>query len=575
MDKQSFIEVQKNGIMMHRLIYVIFFLQRLLLHFQSETILLRNTIVIISFIVLCEIVEEICNLKNYFNNAMVVSVIRYIESVACTVIMTFFYDTTEPGTIVVALLIMFVTEFYVAQRTSERNKAITNIILISIPILVVLTVRMTINPNEYWMFLFFDMLLVLGVLAVESISFVDYMSRIDKKILDQHHEFEQIVEKNENILNMQEKIKNTNTELNLQKLDLQKANTQIREANEEMIAQAEIMHYIAMSFDVSKISNQITDSIMQVKKLGFCAVYIKEGVYLNKYANYVIKTNIAQLQSKIKDVIEPIFTEMNSQNVSEKVYHGGLKEDFPFLRDVNINSVYIKVLGVDDENYGLFMVGDTRRGLFKDNMSFYDAIIAQYDIAITNAKIYNEMQHMARTDGLTGINNRVYFNQLFRETAAKVKERNGRMSVALFDIDKFKNVNDTYGHLAGDEVIKRIASVTEKCISKYDGFICRYGGEEFVAVLPERKLEVAQPIIDELFDEICKQVVVYNEYEIHMSVSIGLTAYPEVCQDTERLLKRADWCMYYAKEHGRNQIKVDDGEVENCSCVTTRLGQEG
>ena len=111
-------------------------------------------------------------------------------------------------------------------------------------------------------------------------------------------------------------------------------------------------------------------------------------------------------------------------------------------------------------------------------------------------------------------------------------------------------------------MIKRIASVAEQCIDKYNGYVCRYGGEEFVAALPGRKLEIAQPIIEELFEEICKQVVHYNEYDIPMSVSIGLTAYPEVCKNPDELLKRADWCMYYAKEHGRHQINVDDGTIE-------------
>ena len=82
-----------------------------------------------------------------------------------------------------------------------------------------------------------------------------------------------------------------------------------------------------------------------------------------------------------------------------------------------------------------------------------------------------------------------------------------------------------------------------------------------MAVLPGKKLEIAQPVIEELFEALCRQVVQYNEYEIHMSVSVGVTAYPEVCTDPEDLLKRADWCMYYAKEHGRHQINVDDGSI--------------
>ena len=172
------------------------------------------------------------------------------------------------------------------------------------------------------------------------------------------------------------------------------------------------------------------------------------------------------------------------------------------------------------------------------------------------------MQHLARTDGLTGINNRIYFNELFKETANRIKEKKGVLSVALFDIDKFKNVNDTYGHLAGDEVIKRIASVTAKHMEENEGFICRYGGEEFVVVLPDRNLSEAEPIIKELFDKLCEQVVTYNANDIKLSVSVGLTSYPEVCSDTDELLKRADWCMYYAKEHGRHQLKLDDGNIE-------------
>ena len=114
------------------------------------------------------------------------------------------------------------------------------------------------------------------------------------------------------------------------------------------------------------------------------------------------------------------------------------------------------------------------------------------------------------------------------------------MRVALFYIDKFKSVNDTYGHLAGDEVIKRIASVAEQCIDKYNGYVCRYGGEEFVAALPGCKLEIAQPIIEELFEEICKQVVHYNEYDIPMSVIIGLTAYNEIYINQKKQLKTAE-----------------------------------
>lgn len=561
MDTKSLIELQKKGILLHRLVYIIFFLSRVLMQILDKSIQSENTIFILVFLVLCAVLEEVFYHFSYFDRIFILRCTRYIQCVLAFGMLCFIQGNGYSGISVIALVIMFLIDFFLTMGVMDKENLITYMISVGIPILVILISKISVSTSNQWLFLLFDIVILFLVLFFEALAFVNYMDNIDSMIFNQRHELESIAEQNENILQMQEKLKNTNDELTLQKIDLQNVNRQIKMANQEMVAQAEILHYIAMSFDVSKISNQITDAIMQVKKLGFCAVYIRENVYLNKHANYVIRTDIGLLQSKIRENIAGLYVDMTAREEKESVFHKNIKEIFPFLKEVNINSVYIKVLGLDNDTYGLFMIGDSRNNLFADNMSFYDAIIAQYDIAISNAKIYNEMQQMARKDGLTGINNRIYFTQLFKETVAQVQAENGCMSVALFDIDKFKSVNDTYGHLAGDEVIKRIASVTEACIEQYDGFICRYGGEEFVVVLPGKKLEIAQPIIEELFEELCRQVVQYNEYEIHMSVSVGLTTYPEVCADPEDLLKRADWCMYYAKEHGRHQINVDDGSI--------------
>lgn len=561
MDTKSLIELQKKGILMHRLVYIIFFLSRVLLQILDKSIQVENTTYILVFLVLCAVLEEVFYHFSYFKRIFILRFIRYIQCVLASGMLCFIQGNEYSDIAVIALIIMFLIDFFLTMGVMDKGNLTAYMISVGIPILVILIGKISVSTSNQWLFLFFDVIILFLVLFFEAMAFVNYMDNIDSMIFNQRHELDSIAEQNENILQMQEKLKNTNDDLAIQKIDLQNANRQIKMANQEMVAQAEVLHYIAMSFDVSKISNQITDAIMQVKKLGFCAVYIRENVYLNKHANYVIRTDIGLLQSKIRENIAGLYVDMTAKEEKEAVFHENIKEIFPFLKEVNINSVYIKVLGLDNDTYGLFMIGDSRKNLFADNMSFYDGIIAQYDIAISNAKIYNEMQQMARKDGLTGINNRVYFTQLFKETVAQIQAEDGCMSVALFDIDKFKSVNDTYGHLAGDEVIKRIASVTEACIEQYDGFICRYGGEEFVVVLPGKKLEIAQPVIEELFEELCRQVVQYNEYEIHMSVSVGLTAYPEVCADPEDLLKRADWCMYYAKEHGRHQINVDDGSI--------------
>ncbi len=562
MDSEVVFSIQKKGIYLHRTVYVIFLLQRWLLQILQKEVSLRNTILVTVVIGVFFLVEEVSYHKNYFNRILFIRTFRYLQCLIASMMIAGQQLLDHSQITMIGFVILFMIDFLLTMESADKDKVISYTAMVSVPILLFVIVKMAMTLDNQWIFLFFDIVIVIVILFFEAYMLAAYLWKKDSKIYSQRRELDEIAEKTENILNIQEKQKQTNYLLNVQKVDLQNANRLIQTANEEMHAQVDILHYISMSFDLPKISNQITDAIMQVKQLGFCGLYIRENAYLNKHANYVIKTTMGQFEGKLKDSISDIYQEMVDKQLMELSLHGAEKNQMHILQDVNINSVYIKVLGSDDETYGLFIIGDSRTDLFKGDMSFYDAIIAQFDIVIHNAKIYGEMQHMAQKDGLTGINNRIYFNQLFQKQVNNMIKEQGCMSVALFDIDKFKSVNDTYGHLAGDEVIKCIAGVAEECIEKYGGFVCRYGGEEFVAALPNKKLEIAQPIIEELFEEICSQKVVYNEYEIPISVSIGLTSYPEICNNTDELLKRADWCMYYAKEHGRHQINVDDGSVE-------------
>ncbi len=558
----SVIEIQKKGILLHRLVYVILLLQRLLLQVLQKDVTVYNTTMVVVFVGTFFAVEEVSNFKNYFNSVRYIRALRYAECLLAAIMMGFLQLDENSEASIIGLILLFMFDLFLSMEVADKDKVISFAAMVAAPIVLIIIIRMSVTLDYKWLFLFFDMTIIFVILFFEGFLFVEYIGKKDETIFSQRREFDQVVEKNENILGMQDKLKKTNDQLNVQRVNLENANRQIRLANDEMVAQAEIMRYIAMSFDLPKISNQITDSIMKVKKLSFCGVYIKEDVYLNKHPSYVIKTTIGQLYQKIKESLPEICDIMVKDSVTELTLHDAETKKIPFLHNVNIHSVYVNVLAKDDEIYGVFIIGDSRRNLFKDNMSFYNAIIAQYDIAIHNAIIYAKMQQMARKDGLTGINNRIHFNELFKECLLKIEKEDNSLSVALLDIDKFKTVNDTYGHLAGDEIIKRVATILDSFISQYQGFVCRYGGEEFVVALPGVKLEVAQPIIEELFDLICNQVIYYNQYEIPISVSIGVTSYPEICKSSDELLKRADWCMYYAKEHGRHQIKVDDGSIE-------------
>ena len=151
--------------------------------------------------------------------------------------------------------------------------------------------------------------------------------------------------------------------------------------------------------------------------------------------------------------------------------------------------------------------------------------------------------------------------QLFEDTIKKAKKKKTPVSVALYDIDKFKTVNDTYGHLAGDEVIKKVASIGNKYAEENDGVAGRYGGEEFLIVFPDKDKNQALAILETMHEEIKNTVVIYEDYKININVCIGLTSYPEICEEPSLLINRADMAMYYGKEHGRGRLVIDSPEL--------------
>lgn len=555
------LKLQKKGLFLHNVVYFLFLFHRVFLQFDNADMPWNHTIIMGIFLVLCVMVEELIALHDGFNNIKIMRGIRLIQYAFCLIMIIFTKINSESGLVMYVLLLMFTADLILTIDCTEFISILLCVGELEVLIIILIIIKVVIDGNNGLGTMLFSVFLSGAVLIGQACIIGEYTDIKDRELFKEKRKFESMLEKNENILNMQKTLQNTNDQLNAQKIDLKRANKQIQEANEEMKVQEEIMRHIASSFDVTDISKRIVDSVMDVKNLVFCAVYIRGKVYHNKHRNYVIRSKNSEMDEMIKQHIEEIYSSMIRTDEFEKTLNDNIDEELPFLSKFNINSVYIKVLGNNEDRYGIFIIGDNRMNLFDDNMSFYNAVTAQSNISITNAKMYNDMQHMARTDGLTGINNRVYFNQLFKETTSRIIEENGCISVALFDIDKFKNVNDTYGHLAGDEAIKCIATVTEEYIDEYDGFICRYGGEEFVCVLPNRDINEAKPIIRGLFEKLCEQVVVYNEFEIPLSVSVGLTAYPKPCDDIEQLLKHADWCMYYAKEHGRHQLKSDDGSV--------------
>lgn len=180
-----------------------------------------------------------------------------------------------------------------------------------------------------------------------------------------------------------------------------------------------------------------------------------------------------------------------------------------------------------------------------------DAAINKLELETSN----NELKKLSRTDRLTELNNRGYWEECLKNEFDRVKRTKQPASVIIFDIDHFKKVNDTYGHMAGDEVIRQTAAVLRGGIRDTD-IPGRYGGEEFVLILIDTKPDSAYILAERLRKKIEALTVKYEDMEIKYTVSLGISEALDDCENYMKWLERADNALYISKESGRNQTTV-------------------
>lgn len=165
----------------------------------------------------------------------------------------------------------------------------------------------------------------------------------------------------------------------------------------------------------------------------------------------------------------------------------------------------------------------------------------------------SQLAQISRVDGLTGLYNRRYWEEQFELEFKRDKRSENPSSLIMLDIDHFKKVNDTYGHPAGDEVLKGFAGIIKKATRETD-LAGRYGGEEFVIILPDTPIANVEFVAQRIRRMVEKLVVTHDQIEIKCTVSLGIAGFDNEFKDYTEWLNMADQALYKAKESGRNQV---------------------
>ncbi len=176
-----------------------------------------------------------------------------------------------------------------------------------------------------------------------------------------------------------------------------------------------------------------------------------------------------------------------------------------------------------------------------------------------NLRLMEQLQYMATIDAVTDVCNRRYLMQILNDEWARARRYDSMMALVMMDLDNFKLVNDTHGHLAGDAVLKEVAQICKRNLRDVDR-IGRFGGEEFTMLLPETDLHGARITAERLRRLIAEKIVFYHGVEIRVTASFGVAELPPDKEATSitRFLKAADDALYVAKRAGRNRVAALD-----------------
>lgn len=327
------------------------------------------------------------------------------------------------------------------------------------------------------------------------------------------------------------------------------------------------------SYQISlKIQNTILADQMQVNIEFHEAMKNIAKIIETQYElNYIIPLIGEMVDRFISDHLIYIFLKNQDKKGFELVWPKA-------CRDKRIISIVSKVtpkskyMLTDDGKIGVFpLIGEkTLLGcvvahsnvdkLNKKEIDYLEQLTKQSSITIHRANIYAEVLQHATLDALTGLNNRRQFEIRLKQEVATAKRQNKPLCAMMLDVDFFKSVNDTYGHVAGDCVLKAIATVIKAELREYD-IPSRYGGEEFAILLPFTKIEEAFAVAQRLRVAVEEASIdVQNEkgesgLSVKVTISIGVYEYNSG-DSPQALYESADKALYQAKTHGRNKVVI-------------------
>lgn len=356
-------------------------------------------------------------------------------------------------------------------------------------------------------------------------------------------------------------------------LEFEKKENELKSYNEQIVTHMEMYQRLKQQFekkvydlytlfDIARELNSTLnpDTVLQVillTCLGQMGVTSTAILLLKGEDSLTVRAYKGLAENQVKDV------NLNTHSglISNLVYHRfiplqelettyGQDPEYQILK--NLKGELIVPFIEKEALKGVLVLGPklSNKPFTEDDLEFLSTLANLGGLSLENAQLYT----LAISDGLTNLYVQRYFTLRLDDEIKRAKRYQHRVSLLMMDIDHFKSVNDSYGHLTGNKVLVEIAEILKKTTRGID-LLSRYGGEEFAVLMPETDRDSALVLAERLRKIIAEKIVKLKESKVSVTISIGIATFPEDASTSFDLIDYADTMLYQAKENGRNRVQ--------------------
>ena len=332
---------------------------------------------------------------------------------------------------------------------------------------------------------------------------------------------------------------------------LRKQSAELKETNSELLAFYEVSSAISRTMDMNELLSIVLNT---VTGLGVLNIERKGGIFIIEGDKMKLVSHLGHSKAfldlhkdmKIGDCLCGIVAETGEILISEDSAKD-IRHTIVYPDAVPHGHIIVPLKAINKLAGVLYLYLAPDFKIDERKVKMLVSLGNQIGMAIDNARLYEETKSLSLQDPLTGLANRRFMEIVMDRSFTRAKRYGHLLSVIMLDIDYFKKYNDTYGHSAGDQLLVDIAKIISGEMREVD-VIVRYGGEEFLVMLPETEAEKAR----EAAERIRKAV----ESKVGVTVSLGVASYNKEMQTKEDLINRADMALYLAKQNGRNRVEM-------------------